>query len=366
MSPGRRHAHRLPLRPPRRQGARRRRAGHDGDGLRLPEGRITPGCTGIWDDAQDAGLGRIADFVHAESASKIGMQLGHSGRKGSTKLMWEGMDQPLEHGNWEVISPSPLPYQPGVNQVPREMTAADLAAGEGRVRRRRRACRRRGVRPARAALRARVPALLVHLPADQRAAGRVRRQPREPAALPARGLRRHACGVAGAQAPDGAHLGHRLGRGRHRRGRRGADRPGVQGRRCRRHRRLHRPGHPRRGARLRPGYQTPFADAIRNRVGIPTIAVGIISSWDDVNSIVLAGRADLCAVGRAHLYDPSWTLHAAVEQDYDGPGAVWPMPWRAGRRKPQTGRSDGPKPRLQLVREGAAGTRHARWRPNDA
>jgi anthraniloyl-CoA monooxygenase len=113
-------------------------------------------------------------------------------------------------------------------------------------------------------------------------------------------------------------------------------------------------------------YQTPFADAIRNRVGIPTIAVGIISSWDDVNSIVLAGRADLCAVGRAHLYDPSWTLHAAVEQDYDGPGAQWPMPWRAGRRKPQTGRSDGPKPRLQLVREGATTTRHARWRPHDA
>ena len=111
-------------------------------------------------------------------------------------------------------------------------------------------------------------------------------------------------------------------------------------------------------------YQTPFSDAIRNRVGITTIAVGIISSWDDVNSIVLAGRADLCAVGRAHLYNPNWTLHAAVEQDYDGPGAVWPMPWRAGRRKPQTGRAEGEKPRLQLVREGAQGTRHRRWQPN--
>ena len=111
-------------------------------------------------------------------------------------------------------------------------------------------------------------------------------------------------------------------------------------------------------------YQTPFADAIRNRVDIPTIAVGIISSWDDVNSLVLAGRADLCAVGRAHLYDPNWTLHAAIEQDYDGPGAVWPDPWKAGRRKPQTGRTDGPKPRLQLVREGVRGTRHQRWRPH--
>ena len=102
-------------------------------------------------------------------------------------------------------------------------------------------------------------------------------------------------------------------------------------------------------------YQTPFADAIRNRVGIPTIAVGIISSWDDVNSLVLAGRADLCALGRAHLYDPSWTLHAAIEQDYDGPGAVWPTrggPAAASRRPgAPTARSRG----LQLVREGATG-----------
>jgi len=110
-------------------------------------------------------------------------------------------------------------------------------------------------------------------------------------------------------------------------------------------------------------YQTPFADAIRNQVGIATIAVGAISSYDDVNSIVLAGRADLCALGRVHLYDPNWTLHAAVEQDYDGPGVSWPLPWQAGRRKPQTSRSDGPRPRLQLIREGPTGTRHTRWRP---
>ncbi len=77
-------------------------------------------------------------------------------------------------------------------------------------------------------------------------------------------------------------------------------------------------------------YQTPFADRIRNQAGIPTMAVGIISSYDDVNSLLLAGRADLCALGRAHLYDPNWTLHAAAEQDYAGPGAVWPQPWQAG------------------------------------
>jgi anthraniloyl-CoA monooxygenase len=111
-------------------------------------------------------------------------------------------------------------------------------------------------------------------------------------------------------------------------------------------------------------YQTPYADRIRNEVGIATIAVGAISSWDDVNSILLAGRADLCALGRTHLYDPQWTLHAAAEQDYAGPGAEWPMPFVAGSRRPQAGRNDDPKPRLQLIREGEAATRHERWRPD--
>ncbi len=113
-------------------------------------------------------------------------------------------------------------------------------------------------------------------------------------------------------------------------------------------------------------YQTPFADAIRNQAGIATIAVGVISSSDDVNSIILAGRADLCALGRAHLYDPNWTLHAAAEQGYRGPAAAWPDPWRAGSAAPQTGRTDGPRPRLQLIREGEPVTKHARWRPAPA
>jgi anthraniloyl-CoA monooxygenase len=116
-------------------------------------------------------------------------------------------------------------------------------------------------------------------------------------------------------------------------------------------------------------YQTPFSDAIRNQTGLATIAVGVISSYDDVNSVVLAGRADLCAIGRAHLYDPNWTLHAAADQGYSGAAAAWPDPWAAGSRPPQTGRMDGPKPRLQLIRDlaaGTGGTKHARWRPGTA
>jgi anthraniloyl-CoA monooxygenase len=93
------------------------------------------------------------------------------------------------------------------------------------------------------------------------------------------------------------------------------------------------------------------------------IAVGAISSYDDVNSILLAGRADICALGRSHLYDPSWTLHAAAEQDYRGPAAEWPVQWAAGRRKPPTSRTDKVPPRLQLLREGESDQVHVRWTP---
>ena len=89
------------------------------------QARITPGCTGMYSDAQEAAWKRIADFVHANSAAKFCLQLGHSGRKGATKLMWEGMDEPLPSGAWPIVSASPLPYFPD-SQVPREMTRADM------------------------------------------------------------------------------------------------------------------------------------------------------------------------------------------------------------------------------------------------
>jgi len=107
-------------------------------------------------------------------------------------------------------------------------------------------------------------------------------------------------------------------------------------------------------------YQTPFADRIRNVTGIPTIAVGAISGFDDVNTIILAGRADLCALGRAHLYDPAWTLHAAADQEHR---VEWPVQFQRGSRKPPSGRTDGPRPRLELIRGDGTRTRHRRWRP---
>jgi len=327
-------------------------------------GRITPGCTGIWTGEQARAWRRLTDFVHRESAAKVGIQVGHSGRKGSTKLMWEGIDEPLDAGNWEVVGPSPLAYRPGVNQVPRALTEADLAEIREQfadaARRadeagfdllelhcahgyllssfispltNRRTDRYGGDLHGRlryplevfAAMRAVWPdhkPMTVRISATDWVEGGVTA---DDAVTIARAFQ-----AAGAAAIDVST------------GQVAAEEEPAFGR----------------------SYQTPYADRIRNQVGIPTIAVGVISSYDDVNSIILAGRADLCALGRAHLYDPSWTLHAAVEQDYAGPGARWPDPWAAGRRKPQTGRADGPKPRLQLVREGAPGTRHARWRPD--
>jgi anthraniloyl-CoA monooxygenase len=115
-------------------------------------------------------------------------------------------------------------------------------------------------------------------------------------------------------------------------------------------------------------YQTPFADRIRCEVaaeaGVAVIAVGAIASYDDVNSILLAGRADLCAVGRTHLYDPQWTLHAAVEQGYRGPAAEWPDQFAAGSRKPPSARTDAVRPRLSLLRAESAERVHIRWTPS--
>jgi anthraniloyl-CoA monooxygenase len=326
-------------------------------------GRISPGCTGIWSDQQAGEWRRLTEFVHRESAAKVGIQVGHSGRKGSTKLMWEGIDLPLDDGNWEVVAPSPLAYQPGINQVPRELTRADMVE-----------IKQQFVDAARRADEAGFDLLELHcahgylfssfispvtnLRTDEYG-GDLRRRLRYP--LEVFGAMRvvwpaHkpmtvrisatdwvAGGItdedavtiatefkaAGAAAIDVSS------------GQVTPDETPAFGR----------------------SYQTPFADKIRNKVGIPTIAVGVISSYDDVNSIILAGRADLCALARAHLYDPNWTLHAAAEQGYAGPGAVWPDPWKAGRRRPQTGRTDGPKPRLKLIREGEPATRHTRWRP---
>jgi anthraniloyl-CoA monooxygenase len=327
-------------------------------------GRISPGCTGLYRPEHETAYRRIVDFVHEFTTAKIGLQLGHSGRKGSTKLMWEGIDEPLPEGNWPVVGPSPLPYRPGVNQVPKELSVEEMAE-----------IRDEFVRSAQMGVRADFDLLELHCAhgyllssfispvtnqrADEYGGSRENRM-RYPLEV---------FDAVRAVWPDDKPITLRISATDWVEGGIDADDAVAIARMFREH-----------GADAldvstgqvtpseRPAfgrsYQTPYADRIRNQVGIPTIAVGVISSYDDVNSIVLAGRADLCAVGRAHLYDPHWSLHAAAEQGYTGPAAEWPDPWKAGSRRPLAGRTDGPRPRLQLIREGERGTRHQRWQPS--
>ncbi|MBO0785888.1 MAG: bifunctional salicylyl-CoA 5-hydroxylase/oxidoreductase [Actinobacteria bacterium] len=329
-------------------------------------GRISPGCAGLYTPEQEAAWRRIVTFVHEHAGARIGAQLGHSGRKGSTRLMWEGMDEPLPEGNWEVCGPSPLPYSPA-SQVPRELTAGELAAITGQF-----------AAAAAAAGRAGFDLLELHCAhgyllssflsplANQRTdryggslAGRLR-YPLEVfdavrAAWPAgRPLTVRISATdwhdGGVDSDEAVEIARAFAE-------HGADGIDVS------------TGQVVSDERPAFGrsYQTPYADRIRNEIGTKygaaVIAVGAISSWDDVNSIILAGRADFCALGRAHLYDPQWTLHAAAEQGYQGPAARWPDQFAAGSRRPQAGRTDGPRPRLELIRSGPPATAHRRWRP---
>jgi anthraniloyl-CoA monooxygenase len=334
-----------------------------------PAGRITPGCTGIYTAEQEDSWRRITAFVHDRTRAKIGIQLGHSGRKGSTRLMWEGMDEPLPEGNWEVCGPSAIAYA-AASQVPRELSIAGLAE-----------IRQQFVAATLAAARADFDLLELHCAhgyllssflsplTNQRTdryggslAGRLRYPlevfdairaawpPDRPVTVRVSATDWHEGGldiddaveIARAFAEHGA-AGIDVSTGQV-----VSDEQPAYGR----------------------SYQTPFADRIRNEIGrgygVAVIAVGAISSYDDVNSIILAGRADLCALGRTHLYDPQWTLHAAAEQGYAGQGACWPDPFAAGRRQPQAGRAADPRPRLDLIRAGAPRTAHARWRPDRA
>ena len=326
------------------------------------DGRATRGCAGLYTDEQEAAWRRIVAAVREVSATPLGIQLTHAGRRGATTTPGpDGIGLPLGEDGWPTLSASALPWDAD-SPVPREADRADLVAAaadfasaaaradragfdvlelqfghgqllssflspltnhrtdgyggtlEGRL---------RFPLEVLAAVRAHWPAakpLVVRISAADWAEGGTTE-------AEAVGICR-ALADAGADAVDvstGEVVAHQ------------------------------RPQYGR-------SYQTPFADLIRNVTGIPTIAVGAISSYDDANSIVLAGRADLVAVGRAHLYDPMWTLHAAAEQGYSGPGARWPQPWLAGRRKPPGPRADRIPPRLQLLRETAAPV-HQRWLP---
>jgi anthraniloyl-CoA monooxygenase len=294
-----------------------------------PEGRITPGCTGLYAPEHEQAWRRIVEFIHAETDARVAIQLGHSGPKGSTQLGWETMDAPLAQGNWSVMGPSPVAWSPN-NQVPREMTLADMDK-----------VRAEFVRAAQMAERAGFDMLELHYahgylmsafitPLTNRRrdayGGSLENRMRFPlevfqavrAVWPAAkpiSVRISAndwVGSHGVTPADAVAIARLLQAA-------GVDIIDVSA------------GQTSEAARPVYGrmFQTPFSDRIRNETGMATIAVGNIYEPDHINSILMAGRADLCCLARPHLADPYWTLHAAARLGVKG--ETWPKPYLAGR-----------------------------------
>lgn len=292
------------------------------------EGRISPGCTGMYAPEHVAGWKRIVEFVHGWSDAKICLQLGHSGPKGSTQVMWEAMDEPLPEGNWPVSGPSPIPYGPQ-SQIPRELTRDEMD----------RICEQ-FVGATTMGVEAGFDMLELHCAhgyllssfitplqnrRTDRYGGPLENRLRYPlevfAAMRATWPKERPMSVrisATDWQPDGITADDSIEIARAFKAA-GADLIDVS------------TGQTSREAKPVYGrmFQTPYSDRIRNEVGIATMAVGNIFEADHVNSIIAAGRADLCALGRPHLADPYWTLHAAAQLGYDDPG--WPQQYLPGK-----------------------------------
>ena len=298
------------------------------------DARITPGCPGLWNEAQTQAFARIVQFVHANSDARIGVQLGHAGRKGSTQVGWERMDYPLPHGNWPLLSASALPYLPGVSQVPKAMTRADM----DRV-------RDDFVAAASRAAQAGFDWLELHCAhgyllssfispvtnqRDDEYGGSLENRLRYPlevfeavrAAWPEHlpmSVRISAHDwVEGGIDADAAVAIARCFKAA------GADMIDCSSGQV----------SPQQRPVYGRMYQTPFADRVRNEAGIPTIAVGAIFEADHVNGIIASGRADLCALARPHLADPAWTLHEAARLGFKE--VDWPLPYLAGKGQLET------------------------------
>ena len=292
------------------------------------EGRITPGCAGLYTDAHEAAWARVVDFVHRETAAKIALQLGHSGPKGSTQLGWQTMDAPLPEGNWPVMGPSPIRWSED-NQVPREMTRSDMEAVKEQF-----------VQSALRGVRAGFDWLELHCGhgyllssfitplTNQRTdayggslEGRLRYPLEVFAALRAVWPKERPMSVRisahdwvgdeGVTPEDAVEVARAFAAA-------GADIIDVSA------------GQTSTRAKPRYGrmFQTPFSDRIRNEAGLATMAVGNVYTPDHVNSILMAGRADLVCLARPHLTHPYWTLEAAAMHGDEG--TRWPDPYLSG------------------------------------
>ncbi len=292
------------------------------------DARITPGCLGLWNDEQAAAFRRIVQYVHRETPARIGMQLGHAGRKGATKVAWEGIDQPLDAGAWPLISASALPYL-AHSVVPRAMTRDDMdrVVADFVAATRRAADAGFDILELHAAHGYLLSSFLSPLTnlRDDEYGGSHENRARFPlevfqavrAAWPedrpiSVRLSTHDW-FEGGNTPEDAAIFARMFRDA------GADLIDCSsGQVVKEEKPVY--------GRL---FQTPFSDKIRNEIGVPTIAVGAISEADHANSIIAAGRADLCAVARPHLADPFFVMHEAAKIGYHA--QPWPKQYRTAR-----------------------------------
>ena len=293
------------------------------------DARISVSCAGLYRPEHADAWKRIVNFIHRETPAKVGIQLGHAGRKGATRKLWEGENEPLESGGWPVVSASPIPYFPDRSQTPRELSCREMEE-----------LREDYVEAAELARAAGFDLLEIHMahgyllasfispltnqrtddyggslanrmrfPLEVFDACRAVWPPERPMSVRISAVDWLPGGLEPADAVDVARLLHLH----------GCDVVDVSA-----------------GQTVpdqRPVYgrlfQTPFADRIRNEVKMATMAVGNISSFMDVNTIIAAGRADLCLLARAHLFDPYWTRHAAYMLGYSLP---WPDPYKSVER----------------------------------
>jgi anthraniloyl-CoA monooxygenase len=294
-----------------------------------PEGRITPACPGLWNDVQQQAWKRIVDYVHQETDSRIALQLGHSGRKGSTRRAWDGIDVPLVEGNWPLVSASPIPYIEGLSQVPHEALEDELETiltefVESTLRAAEAGFDWLEFHCAHGYLMSSFISPLTNHRRDEYG-GSLENRCRYPLEV-FKAVRRvwprekpmsvrlsvHDW-CPGGLTPEAAAIVARLFK------QAGADVIDCSSGQVSK---LEQPVYGRM-------FQVPFSDRIRNEVGVPTIAVGNIFEGDHINTIIAAGRADLCAVARPHLADPAWTLHEAAKQGYTD--VWWPKPYLAGK-----------------------------------
>ncbi|SRR5579871_3698992 len=311
-----------------------------------PEGRITPACLGMWNNEQRDAWKRVTDYVHTHTDAKIALQLGHSGRKGSTRVGWDAIDQPLAAGNWPLISASALPYIKGVSQVPREATLDDLA----KVRNDFVSAAERGAAAgfdwlelhcAHGYFLSSFISPLTNYRKDEygRSLENRCRYPLEvftavrkvwPQHLPMSVRISANDWVEGGITPEDATRIACLFKDA------GADVIDCSSGQVSK---AERPVYGRM-------FQVPFSDRIRNEAGIPTIAVGNIFEGDHVNTIIAAGRADLCAIARPHLADPAWTLHEAAKQGFSD--VWWPSPYLNGKSQLERNLARAAQLRLQV------------------